>query len=549
MIRIELQVEGWAQSGETRARGYAHLGDRFLEAQELAATLDGCTTNEIWLTTVSRLNGCFAAVTARGDRVLAAADRIRSMPLFYALDGDDDICLSDSAYRVMGATHPCAMDALAESEFCLTGYVTGRETLLARVFQVEAGEAVCFDHSATRAPERHRYHEFHHGDYFAATSADLISRLEEVHSRVFRRLVQTLGGRTIVVPLSGGYDSRLIGISLRDLGVRDVVCYSYGVPGNWESRISRELATYLGFRWEFVPYSPERWRAWAATKHFDEYFLAAGNLTSVPHIQDWPAVNELQRESRIPPDSIFVPGHSGDFLAGSHIPKGYAGRSTITRREILDSLQAAHYSLWDWPSAGRRELRDRIDQRIEAIVGAIGDGPPEQAADTFERWDLRERQAKFICNSMRVYEYFGCEWRLPLFDHELMDFWARVPFELRLGRKLYLEFAARCQALPVTAANADHGSFARTLIRAIDSAGLRPFAKRAQHAVRKVRWRHSYSNSPLAWPALIDRDQFRRTYTGKELLHSYLAPKYRDEVVRVVSQSLRENRRHQFIAS
>jgi hypothetical protein len=136
---------------------------------------------------------------------------------------------------------------------------------------------------------------------------------------------------------------------------------------------------------------------------------------------------------------------------------------------------------------------------------------------------------------MRVYEYFGFEWRLPLFDHELMDFWAHVPFELRLGRKLYLEFAAQRQALPVTAANTDHGSLARMLIRAVDGAGLRPMAKGAQHAMRKALWRHSYNGSPLAWSALIDRDQFRRTYTGKELLHSYLALKYRDEVARVVA--------------
>ena len=534
MNRIDLQARGWARSGGSRVRGCAHLGERFLEAQGLAATLDGCATNEIWVEMVSRLNGCFAAVTVRGDRVLAAVDRVRSVPLFYALDGDD-VCLSDSAHQVMRATRPWAMDALAESEFCLTGYVTGRETLLARVFQVEAGEAVCFDHSGTRAPERHRYHEFRHRDHFAPTNAELISRLEEVHSRVFRRLVQSCGGRTMVIPLSGGYDSRLIGVSLRDLGVRDIVCYSYGVPGNWESRISRELAAYLGFRWEFVPYSHERWRAWAAGKRFEEYFRAAGSLASVPHIQDWPAVHELQRESRIPRDGIFVPGHSGDFLAGSHIPKTYAGRSTLTRREVLDSLQAAHYSLWDWPSEGRRELRDRIDRRIEAIVGGVTDGPPEQAADAFERWDLRERQAKFICNSMRVYEYFGFEWRLPLFDHELMDFWAHVPFELRLGRKLYLDFAAQRQALPVTAANTDHGSLARMLIRAVDRAGLRPLAKGAQHAMRKALWRHSYNGSPLAWSALIDRDQFRRTYTGKELLHSYLALKYRDEVARVVA--------------
>jgi asparagine synthase (glutamine-hydrolysing) len=454
--------------------------------------------------------------------------------LFYAARSNE-LFLSDSAYAVMQATRAREMNALADTEFCLTGYVTGGETLFAEVLQIEAGEAVCFDASRSAASEKRRYYAFRHGKLYASSTDKLIDSLVGVHSAVFSRLSQSTGGRTIAVPLSGGYDSRLIGVSLRDSGVRDVVCYSYGVPGNWESRISSELAKYLGFRWEFVPYSPERWRTWAATDRFREYFHAAGNLTSVPHIQDWPAVFELQREARIPPNAIFVPGHSGDFLAGSHIPKAYGERSKVTRRELLDSLETAHYSLWDWP-AGRRELKDQFDRRIESVVGPLADGSSEEAADAFERWDLQERQAKFICNSMRVYEHFGFEWRLPLFDNELMDFWARVPLNLRIGRKLYLEFARQRQALPITAANTDHGNLVRTLVRAVDRAGLRPLAKRAQHAVRRMQWRNSYADAPLAWPGLIDRDQFRQTFTGKELLHSYMALKYRDLIAATISQ-------------
>lgn len=535
MNRIELKAGDWVRSGGSWARGHAHVGDRFLPASDLAATLDACTTDELWLDAVGSLNGCFAAATERGQRVLAAVDRVRTIPLFYAMAGSD-VFLSDSAYAVMQAAGAREMDSLAETEFCLTGYVTGSETMVRGVLQIEAGEAFCFDAARSAAPEKRRYYAFRHSNPFASSTDDLIDKLDGVHSAVFSRLLQGSAGRTIVVPLSGGYDSRLIGVSLRDCGVRDVVCYSYGVPGNWESRISSELAKYLGFRWEFVPYSPERWRAWTATDRFREYFHAAGNLTSVPHIQDWPAVFELQREARIPPDSIFVPGHSGDFLAGSHIPKAYGERSKVTRRELLDSLETAHYSLWDWPP-GRRDLKGQFDRRIESVVGNLADGSSDEAADAFERWDLQERQAKFICNSMRVYEHFGFDWRLPLFDSELMDFWARVPLDLRIGRKLYLEFARQRQALPVTAANADHGNLVRMLVRAVDGAGLRPLAKRAQRAVRRMRWRNSYADAPLAWPGLIDRDEFRRSFTGKELLHSYMALKYRDHAAATILQA------------
>jgi hypothetical protein len=41
----------------------------------------------------------------------------------------------------------------------------------------------------------------------------------------------------------------------------------------------------------------------------------------------------------------------------------------------------------------------------------------------------------------------------------------------------------------------------------------------------------------LAWLELIDADQFRRTYTGQELMHSYLALRYRDHAAKAIAAS------------
>ncbi len=529
-VEVDLRAPDWSAKGTTWARGHAHLDDRFLAAAALAEILDACPTEEKWQQTVSRLNGCFAAVSRRGGAVLAAVDRVRSIPLFYGTK-EGLRRISDSACAIAGEAGGSSADQLAGIEFELTGYVTGAGTLVEGVCQIQAGELLHWSAESSMVPERRFYHVFAHGDYFRADTQDLIARLEIVHGNVFRRLVAGASGRTIVVPLSGGFDSRLIGVSLRDLGVRDVICYSYGLPGNWEAKISQELAKYLGFRWEFVPYSPERWRKWAASEQFGAYVDTAGNLTSVPHVQDWPAVAELQREKKIPRDSVFVPGHSGDFLAGSHIPAQFASARMVRRDQFLDALYRAHYSLWKWPVAGRAELRRQFDRRIEGVVGAIGDCAAARAADLFEQWDLQERQAKFICNSVRVYEQFGYEWRLPLFDHELMDFWARVPLPLRLGRRLYMQFARERQQLPVTSANSDRNAFLRSVVRGVEIAGLKPLARRARNSYRQLFWRDAHERSSLGWLSLVDQQYFRHSYTGTEIFHSYLARAYRDRTV------------------
>jgi asparagine synthase (glutamine-hydrolysing) len=381
------------------------------------------------------------------------------------------------------------------------------------------------------------YYAFRHGDFEAADPERLIEPLYELHARVFRRLLASTDGRPLAVPLSGGYDSRLIAVWLAALGAKDVTCYTYGLPGNWESAISRELAAHLGFRWTFVRYDAQRWRAWAREEAFRRYFDTSGGYASAPHFQDWPAVRELAASGEIPREAIFVPGHSGDFLAGSHIPKWFAARERISRTETLGAVLDAHYRLWDWPRETAAAIRERMSARIEGVVGPIADGTAEEAADHFECWDCQERQAKFIVNSVRVYESFGHEWRLPLFDAELMDFWSRVPLSLRVGRRLYFDYVARRQHLPITEPNVDRGALMRVALAAVDRAGLRPVAKAAQRALNRARWRRRYEeDSPLGWLALVDQEEFRRRFTGREIGHAFFALRYLREVLRAAGQ-------------
>lgn len=511
---------GWHRYGATWAKGYAFKGSVFYAGEALAALLDAAAVGSGWRRILPELNGAFAVVRDGSDRLEAAVDRVRTIPLFYGINGEY-FSVSSDANKVRDRLGGGTPSGEAVSEFRLTGYVTGSDTLFPYVKQLQAGEIL----ELCRNERRHRcvrYYVYRHQDFFSASSTTLIDRLDEVHDRVFQRLIDSVGDRPVILPMSGGYDSRLIGVALRKAGLRNVLCYTYGAPGNWESRLSRETAEYLGFEWIFVPYTAERWRNWSQGEGFGQYFRSSGNLTSVPHLQDWPAILELRRENRIPQDSIIVPGHSGDFLAGSHIPQWFGRQRTITRRELLDAIYKRHYHLWDFP--GRwTELRERFDARIERIIGAAGSSSIEEAADQFEHWDLQERQAKFICNSLRVYDFFGLEWRVPLFDSELMDFWSHVPVAQRIGRRLFFDFVKRKQDLPITKPNKDRSLAVELVFSALQGAGLWDVAKRIQRVVKKIKWRSEYEGHIHAAFALVDSEWFRESFTGQESIHSYMA--------------------------
>src|SRR5699024_5693716 len=81
--------------------------------------------------------------------------------------------------------------------------------------------------------------------------------------------------------------------------------------------------------------------------------------------------------------------------------------------------------------SGRKDFYPRLLREMES-----GYGP---AYMRFEDWILRERQAKFIVNSACVYDFFGYEYRMPLWDTRLLEFFRQVPLELKNFKYLYDE--------------------------------------------------------------------------------------------------------------
>ena len=54
-----------------------------------------------------------------------------------------------------------------------------------------------------------------------------------------------------------------------------------------------------------------------------------------------------------------------------------------------------------------------------------------------ENIQLQERQSKHCLSRQRNYEFFGLGWALPLWDNGYLDFWKKIPFDLKLNRKFY----------------------------------------------------------------------------------------------------------------
>jgi asparagine synthase (glutamine-hydrolysing) len=385
------------------------------------------------------LNGEFAIVAETESRIFCAVDKVRSTPLFY-ITTKDNFIVSDNAYYLKDKISQPLNEKNA-AEFMVAGYVTGNETLFDGIKQIRNGEILVYQ-KRENLLKTSCYFRFLHGNYYELPESKLLEMLDHIFVNAFSRLIESTGkqGKRLVVPLSGGLDSRIIVAMLKRLGVDDVTCISYGGKGNRESMISKKVAEALGYDWLFVDYTAKKWHECYNSEEADCFRMLAGNLSSLPHMHDFLALRELKSQGKLPENSVFVPGHTGDVLSGSHIPHYYLDNSINYDSETFlgDSLKR-HYNLWKWPY--EYELENIFKERINKSMCELEINDNKSCANAIEFFDFNERQPKFIVNSVRAYEFFGYEWRIPFWDTELINFFLKVPIEYRINQELYKKYA------------------------------------------------------------------------------------------------------------
>ncbi len=401
----------WYLNNGIAVKGYAwNEAGELLQEQKLAAVFNEITTRDSLETLLRSLNGLFVVAGTKKDRVFIAADRTRSFPLFYKSECNR-LLITDAAYE---EALEASIDQVALEEFQCTGYVTGNCTFFNDIQQIQAGEYCWFSGEITRK----FYHVYARDKVIRLPFEDLKQELKQILHRVGQRLVKVLNGRTAVLPLSGGYDSRLIASLLHLNKYQKVICFTYGHPQDPEVKVSQRVAASLGFEWHFVEYSNQHLKQLMNVDELNSYISYCTNGMGAIFLQDFYAVKRLCQNGIIPPDGVFVPGHTGDFISGGHLISG------LDNANLIENILKRHYAL---KASVPHQFSDRVKRSLLQI----------EAYENFDNWNLKERQSKFIINSNRAYEFFGHQHLIPLWDKELVLFFQNIELQYKLGRVLY----------------------------------------------------------------------------------------------------------------
>ena len=425
----------WFSRNNIHVKGFLFdNNDKFIQAEDLILYFSEIRNETDFEKRLKTANGNFAAVVQSGEKLYVSVDCLRSIPLFYALDHDSGrILISDTADEIRNKLNISELSEKLEKEFVNTGYMTGQDTLIENIKQIDSGEYIIFDKRENTLSTKY-YNYFFEKSYKPIPSGNY-SQMKAVSDRVYQRLIQSVNGKTIVIPLSGGYDSRYIAAALKDLNYEKVICYSYGKKSSYEAGVSQAVARQLGFEWHFAEYTDDIFQSYPDQEVLS-YYRQAHNFVSIPHYQDFPAVRYLKKNQLIPDDSVIVPGHSGDLLRGDFILHLLHTLSDdpIENADIFQLIMNWHFNLHGLPPDKEQE---RYIQKIQHYFKDAKISEYRNMFDLFDSWDIANRQSKLIVNSVRVYEYFGYEWRLPLWESEMFKFWYGLPVEQRF---LYNDF-------------------------------------------------------------------------------------------------------------
>lgn len=422
----------WENAGHVFLRGQLCRKGAAVHAAELESSLQGKGPGEIvnWLRDTG---GCYQIIYCTPEYCVLIVDPCRTMPIFYAEEADGIRVydhLGEEELRLFGLDEPTA--ALFQYMLCLPGTLTA----LTSVRQLQAGELLWYTKNGTY---RERFYRVSYGDGLEqiqdAALAQKVVRFKL--EAIIDRLPEQIAGRTVLLPLSGGHDSRLLLYCLKKAHVGPILSYTYGTRSCNEYSLSKKVAAYYQIPHLFIEYKGKKVRKYYQ-KNYSRYAEFAGNYTSVPWMQEWYALGELLRRTGLNPHQcVVVSGLGSDFWAGSQLEKMRLPTDAPTVGDVVREYARERMNISE--SNRTQEEEDSIRYAANVLLENAGQAGRDgfNAEELLEQLIWEEHIAKFLMNGLRVYEYHHLLWLVPFMDTGWGETWLSMDRSLRIKRKLW----------------------------------------------------------------------------------------------------------------
>ena len=433
IILAEHKSLDWIEDGNLNIRGWIYDNDGFHEKEALRR-FGYFGSEDHFKDWLESSDGNFSIIYDNGEAVFAAVDRITSFSLFYAMH-NETLLLSDSIAMLSNKTGYKEVDETSLNEFRATGLILEDRTLYKNIYKLEAGQYLVLDKKTNQITIKDYFLHLHNNPS-SQSEEELCLEYDTVILDVFRRMVDSINGRKIVLFLSGGLDSRLIAVTLRRLNYDNVLCVTYGKHTDYDVLFAKQVAQECGYPWKLIVGDKKYWRKKRKSGELMLRFERAKNDISYPYIPGM-MLDGLIKEGNISKDCVVVTGYSGDVLQGDRISRKFVDGITYTREDVSREIRDRYF----YHDGYKRHSGDIYNDGISRYLLGETEFTAERLEDICEFFNWRVRQSQYIVHDMRNYDdNIGCEWRFPLWDKAYFAFWQKVPYHLRCGRKLHYSY-------------------------------------------------------------------------------------------------------------
>lgn len=375
--------------------------------------------------------GVFARWKWDGTRLTAQVDPLGFFSLFYWHDGNT-VIVSPSVLQVLAQGADPAPDPRALGVFYRLGMFINEDTPFRNIKVLPPGGTLIWE-----------------GGHVSITRRDMpiseqsVSRDTAVEgiielTRASLRNIATSASGDLVLPLSGGRDSRHILLGLKHLGAppKTAVTYQHcGAIFHSETRAARAICERVGIRHEVLghprPMTSDILRS-----------LTLTSLCSDEHHQMMPMHDYLARRSAVALDGI-----GGDILTNPD--DAAAGHYAHAQKEdfaaIARDMMAGHTAVLCKPgqTAGPGELYSTVPEAetrayIAEAIGQFRDAPDPYQSFWF--WHRTRREIGFVSSAMFA---TGGAVYCPYLDTRFVQFCLSLPWSVTKDQKLHSDALRR----------------------------------------------------------------------------------------------------------
>jgi asparagine synthase (glutamine-hydrolysing) len=420
-----------------------YKGNFSLWGEELVRFLSflnsGVTDNHSIIEYISSVRGNFSLIVITDSLTIASVDHICSSQLYY-LDYDESIVITDDVdYLKKQIDKQIRISSFSKLQILMSGYTLFDDTLYECVKSFIPGEVFLYNFDSVSVHNINNYQTWFDKNTIKHESLDSMqSKFNNILLEVMSETIGSLDGRQVVVPLSGGYDSRLIVSLLKYYNYENVICFTYGMKNNFEALAAESIANSLGYEWIFIDLNIKEQSAFYKSMDFISYLKYADVANSVPYYQGLYAVKYLKDNNKINEDAVFINGNSGDFITGGHMSKVYKFcNQNYLCNDVYKILIDKYYSLWG--HVKNKDNVEKINKKVRCNYNNLKNihAIDINACDFIYYYEFVNRQSKYVIQGQKTFEYYGYDWRLPLWDSKMIKFWVSIPNSYKNEQFLY----------------------------------------------------------------------------------------------------------------